>query len=309
MTTNHDGIRLRDVAKSYGSAHVLHGVTFDCPPGTVTGLLGPNGSGKSTAMRTMIDLTRADAGTVTYGRTPYRDLALPGRSVGSVLDPGAHHPGRSVHETLMIAAIMTDAPRSRVNDLIAMLGLSSVARRRFGALSLGMKQRVALGLALIGNPRYLILDEPMNGLDIETGAWLRDTLVRHAHTAGGVVLVSTHLLNELQLFADRLVVLSQGTIAYSGPVRPPQTRVRTVVTPADVDLFRRALDRRGIAHTPDATGRGLVVEAAPRAVSEISVSDAILIDELTAVTESIADLYRSLTQGDYRTEGTVLDHG
>ncbi|AZS42725.1 putative ABC transporter ATP-binding protein YxlF [Microbacterium oleivorans] len=301
------GIRVRSVSKSYGGKRVLDDVSFDIPAGTVTGLLGPNGSGKSTAMRSMLGLTIADAGSTTFDGVPYRDLAQPGRTVGALLDPGAHHPGRSVRDTLASAAILAGVPLERARELTGTLGLATAERRRFGALSLGMKQRVALALALLGRPRHLILDEPMNGLDIETADWLRKTLVHHAHTTGGSVLVSTHLLQELQTFADRIVVLSEGAIRYSGDVNELTSGRNATVVAVDPDLMRRALTSRGIPFTTDADGSRFAVGVDPRSLSQICIADAIVIDELAEDRESISDLYRRLTRGQYHVEGDVLD--
>lgn len=302
------GIRVRGVTKTYRTTRVLDGVSFDIPAGTVTGLLGPNGSGKSTAMRTMLGLTIPDRGSTTFDGVAFRDLALPGRTVGALLDPSAHHPGRSVQDTLAGAALLAGAPRERVGELIATLGLASAARRRFGALSLGMKQRVALAVALVGRPRHLILDEPMNGLDIETAEWLRGMLMRHAHTTGGSVLVSTHLLEELQTFADRIVVLSEGAIRYSGAVGDlAPGAARATVVAADADLLRRALTSRGIPFRLDADTGRFSVETDPRSLSRLCLADGIVIDELAQDRESISDIYRRLTRGQYRVEGDVLD--
>ncbi len=301
------GIRVSGVSKAYGAKRVLDDVSFDIPSGTVTGLLGPNGSGKSTAMRAMLGLTIADAGSTTFDGILFRDLAQPGRTVGALLDPGAHHPGRSVEDTLATAAILTGSPRERVSELIATLGLASAARRRFGALSLGMKQRVALAVALVGRPRHLILDEPMNGLDIETGDWLRSTLVHHAHTTGGCVLVSTHLLQELQTFADRIVVLSEGAIRYSGEVGDLTAEKNATAIAVDPDLLRRALTTRGIPFSVRPEDGRFSVGIDPRSLSEICIADSIVLDELAEDRESISDLYRRLTRGQYRVEGDVFD--
>lgn len=301
------GVRVTGVSKTYRTTRVLDSISFDVPAGTVTGLLGPNGSGKSTAMRAMLGLTIPDEGTTTFDGVPFRDLPHPGRTVGALLDPGAHHPGRSVHDTLAGAAILVGAPRGRASELIDALGLAPAARRRFGALSLGMKQRVALAVALVGRPRHLILDEPMNGLDIETADWLRTTLVHHAHTTGGSVLVSTHLLEELQTFADRIVVLSEGGIRHSGAVGDLTSATRATVVPADPERLRRALADRGIPFTAAPDGSRFSVDTDPRSLSLLLIADGIAIDELAEDRESISTLYRRLTRGEYRVEGDVLD--
>ncbi|MFT4052750.1 MAG: ABC transporter ATP-binding protein [Microbacterium sp.] len=291
------GIDVVGVSKSYGPVRVLSDVSFSCPLGSVTGLLGPNGSGKSTVMRIMLALAHADDGVVVYDGHEYRELRVPSQYVGAMIDPAAHHSGRSVAETLAGAAILADVPLSRSREVMDLLGLGSVRRRRFGALSLGMKQRVGLAIALIGRPKYLILDEPMNGLDIESSDWLRDTLTSHARD-GGAVLLSTHLLQELQGFADRLVVLSQGRVTFSGGVddSPPEHALVRVPEP---DLLRLSLDRRGIDYTWEQTSLHFRVRAHPLAIGRILLEDAILVEELVWERESIRDTYMRLTQGEY----------
>lgn len=307
MPREHDtGIRVTGVSKSYRKKRVLDDITFDVPAGTITGLLGPNGSGKSTVMRAMLGLTLTDSGSTTFDGIPYRDLPQPGRCVGALLDPTAHHPGRSVEDTLSSAAVLAGVPIERARGLIAILGLASASHRRFGALSLGMKQRLALALALMGSPRHLILDEPMNGLDIETADWLRTTLIQHAHATGGSVLVSTHLLEELQTFADRIVVLSEGTIRYVGEVDQLSPETGTKVVAADPEAMMRALQSRALSFRFDRESSRFFVGTAPRSLSKICISESILIDELGEDRESISDVYRRLTRGEYRVEGDAI---
>lgn len=291
------GVDVCQVSKMYGAVSVLEDVSFTCPPGSVTGLLGPNGSGKSTVMRIMLGLAHADRGTVRYGGSAYRDIPHPARVVGAMVDPAAHHPGRSVAETLAAAAILADVPHARSREIIDALGLGAVRRRRFGALSLGMKQRVGLGIAFIGKPSSLIFDEPMNGLDIETSAWLRDALSQHARE-GGVVLLSTHLLQELQGFADRLVVLSQGRVTYAGGVEQSGPD-HALVKVAESERFRSCLERRGIEHSWDADSMRFRVRAHPLVIGQIFLDEAILVEELAWDRESIRDTYLRLTHGDH----------
>lgn len=302
------GIRVAGLAKSYRGTRVLRDVSFDCPGGSITGLLGPNGSGKSTTMRAMLGLTRPDAGSIVFDGLAYRDVPVPGRVVGAVLDPLAHHPGRTVDETLAAAATLMDVPVHHSREMVASLGLGSVRRRRFGALSLGMKQRVSLAIALLGRPRHLVLDEPMNGLDVETSAWLRDALVRHAHTQGGAVLVSTHLLHELQTFADRIVILSRGCTTYSGAVATPDAIARADVVAVDAGQMRRALRAHGLAFAEDESTGRFRVTASVRAVSEVCIQERVVVDELTPVRESIEDAYLRLTEGEYAVQGDAVDH-
>lgn len=308
MPPDHDaGILVSGLSKTYRKKSVLTDVSFSVPAGSITGLLGPNGSGKSTVMRSMVGLTAADAGTTTFDGSFYRDLPHPGQTVGALLDPTAHHPGRSVRDTLATAAVLAGVTAHRARELTDVLGLASVSRRRFGALSLGMKQRVALGVALIGSPRYLLLDEPLNGLDIETTDWLRTTLLHHAHSTGGSVLVSTHLLEELQTWADRIIVLSEGQIRFSGSVSTLDSNAVAAVTVAEPDRLQHALTSRGIRFRIEPDSRRLAVDLNTRALSRICIAENIEIDELSSARGSISDAYRRLTRGQYQVEGDVLE--
>lgn len=310
MSGNERGLQVSEVSKSYAGTRVLESVTFTCAPGRITGLLGPNGSGKSTVMRIMLALARADSGAVTFDCTPFEHLASPGRVVGAMVDPGAHHPGRNVRETLAHAAILMNVPLTRSREVMDTLGLASVGRRRFGALSLGMKQRVSLAIALMARPRYLILDEPMNGLDVETADWLREALVHQARVQDACVLLSTHLLEELQSFADDIVVLNRGEVSFAGAVSE-QDRSRCVVVTSEPVRLRRALDLRGIvyASAPTTPGQGdeiesFQIDADHRAVGLILRDEAILIHELAPSRESIRATYARVTDGAFRARGT-----
>ena len=186
-----DGIVVRGLMTSFGRDTVLDDVTFTCPPGQITAFLGPNGAGKSTTLRIAAGLSWADAGEVRFGGQLRSDMPMPGRVVGFVLDASALHPGRGALETLRLAAIASAERKGRAVEMLEAVGLASVARRRVGQLSLGMRQRLAMGCALLAQPRYLVLDAPVNGLDVEGVLWVRDVLQRCA-AAGGTVLLSSH---------------------------------------------------------------------------------------------------------------------
>jgi ABC-2 type transport system ATP-binding protein len=190
-------------------------VTFHCEPGTITGFLGPNGAGKSTTLRMITGLARPDSGQATVAGHPFTQLPNPGRVAGTLLDASAMNSGRTGRATLRIAATVTGMPATRVDDLLETVGLTDAASRRVGSYSLGMRQRLGLALALIGDPRVLILDEPANGLDPEGTAWIRGML-RDFADRGGTVLLSSHLLHEVQATADHLVIIAAGRIAAQG---------------------------------------------------------------------------------------------
>ena len=204
-------IEIRDLTKRYGATLAVDRLSFDVLPGAVTGFLGPNGAGKSTTMRVLLDLDAPDAGKARIGGRRYRELPWPLREVGAVLDAKAFHPGRSVHAHLAALAAASAIPRSRVEEVLGLVGLDGVAGRRAGNLSLGMAQRLGIAAALLGDPGVLLLDEPANGLDPEGIRWMR-TLLRSLAAEGRVVFVSSHLIGEMALTAERLVVIGRGRL-------------------------------------------------------------------------------------------------
>jgi ABC-2 type transport system ATP-binding protein len=258
-----------NVSKSYGSVRAVQGVSFSCQPGSVTGFIGPNGSGKSTTLKMIAGLVRPDEGSITFDGILYKDLPNPGIEAGFLLDPSAHHPGRSVRETVALPAIMMGLPMTRVDAVVAMVGLSQAGRRRVGALSLGMRQRLSLAIALLGEPRSLILDEPGNGLDIEGMTWLKSFLRAYADE-GGSVLVSSHLLNELETYADQVVIIDRGRIVSTSSIDDlTKTNITEVKGPNIQDL-ERALEAEGMAtrrHSGE-FGTAILVEAAPEQVGD-----------------------------------------
>jgi ABC-2 type transport system ATP-binding protein len=208
-------ITATSLTKRYRRVAAVDDVTFSCEPGTITGFLGRNGAGKSTTLRMITGLTRPDAGRATVAGKPFAQLPNPARTVGTLLDAAALHDGRTGRETLQIACTVTGLPKARASDLLDAVGLSGDANRRVGTYSLGMRQRLGLAHALVGQPSVLILDEPANGLDPEGIAWIR-TLLRDFADRGGTVLLSSHLLAEVQAAADHLVIIDQGRVVASG---------------------------------------------------------------------------------------------
>ena len=211
-------IEVDALVKRYGSTTAVDGLTFAARPGTVTGFLGPNGAGKSTTMRMIVGLERPTSGTATVDGRPYADLRAPLRSVGVMLDARSVHPGRTAFRHLLAQARTHGIPRSRVDEVIGMTGLGSVAGRRAGTFSLGMGQRLGIAGALLGDPGTLILDEPVNGLDPDGVLWVRG-LVRDLAAEGRTVLLSSHLMHELALCADRVVIIGQGRLLADAPVQ------------------------------------------------------------------------------------------
>ena len=202
---------VENLSKRYGRTTAVSDLSFTVPDGAVTGFLGPNGSGKSTTMRCMLGLDRADAGRVLVDGRPFSAHAGPAHAVGAMLDSGWYHPGRTARGHLKVTAASAGIPSARVDEVLDVVGLTPVASRRVGGFSLGMKQRLGLAAALLGDPHNLLLDEPVNGLDPEGVHWMRQVM-RRAADEGKAVLVSSHLLSEMQMVADRLVVIGRGTL-------------------------------------------------------------------------------------------------
>ncbi len=243
-------ITVENLTKRYHSlltrqSHVaVDDVSFRCEAGTITGFLGPNGAGKSTTLRMLTGLTPPTSGWVTIDGSAYVDLPNPGRLVGVMLDAAAQHPGRTGLETLKLTARLLNVPTAKAADMLERVGLADAARRRVGNYSLGMRQRLGIASALIGDPAVLVLDEPANGMDPEGIRWMRGLLQDFA-AGGGTVLLSSHLLGEVQATADRLVVIGHGRIVADGAMDQLLAGSGTVVRALDVLALRAALAASG----------------------------------------------------------------
>ncbi len=247
-------ITIENLSKTYGGTSVVRDISFKARPGRVTGFLGPNGAGKSTSMRMMVGLTTPTSGTATINERRFVDLPNPGREVGVMLDASAQHAGRTGRETLTIAQRMMGIPASRVAELLELVSLTATeADRRVGNYSLGMRQRLGIAAALIGDPQVLILDEPANGLDPAGIRWMRD-LLRDYADHGGTVLLSSHLLNEIEIIADDIVMIGQGRIVCQGSKTELLQAAGTVVRSPDSERLHRALVAAGIAATESGDG-------------------------------------------------------
>jgi ABC-2 type transport system ATP-binding protein len=239
-------ITVNSLTKKYGGTTAVRDITFSARPGRVTGFLGPNGAGKSTSMRMMVGLTQPTEGTAEISGRRFADLPNPGREVGVMLDASAQHAGRTGREILTIAQQIMGVPASRVPELLELVGLTSTeADRRVGSYSLGMRQRLGIAAALIGDPPVLILDEPANGLDPAGIRWMRDLLRGYADH-GGTVLLSSHLLAEIEIIADDIVMIGQGRIVCQGAKSDLLQAAGTVVRAVDAVALRQALTASGI---------------------------------------------------------------
>lgn len=288
-------IEICGLRKRYGSRDVVCDLTFDVPAGTITGFLGRNGAGKSTALRVLLGLARASAGTATVCGRPYAALDHPARRVGVVLETGGFHPGRTGRAHLGVLAAAAGLPGRRVTDVLDQVQLTAAAGRRVGGYSLGMRQRLALATALLGEPEVLILDEPTNGLDPLGVRELRDLLREHA-AKGGTVLVSSHQLAEVAQVIDQVVIIHEGRLVTSGPAaellgRTSSVRVRT----PDADRLQQAL-----AHTGAAVDRlasdVLVVRGCPQEqIGALAARERMVLTEIGATAPSLEDVFIELT--------------
>ena len=290
------------LTKSYDGVPVVRDVSLHCEPGTITGFLGANGAGKSTTLKMIAGLVRPDHGTATIDGRPFVELPNPTRVVGMLLDASAMHPGRSGRATLMIAARMAGVQPRRVDDVLELVGLADAADKRVGTYSLGMRQRLGVGQALVGEPRALILDEPANGLDPEGIAWMR-TLLRDFADHGGTVLLSSHLLHEVQATADHLVVISGGAIVAAGRLDDLLASSTILVRSPDPAALAAALRAARIDHVAGPGDAFTVDVAGGRVTTEVLAGVArdhqVLLTELReAETNELEQLFSSLTAAD-----------
>ncbi|RPE77969.1 MULTISPECIES: ATP-binding cassette domain-containing protein [unclassified Frondihabitans] len=291
-------LSVQGLTKTYRGKTAVHAASFDCAGGTITGFVGPNGSGKSTTLRMILGHTRADAGQAYFDGVPYVDLHNPGRTVGVLLDASAHHDGRTVRETLRLAALTIGVTKARTRACQTAVGLESVGNKRVGSLSLGMRQRLGIAVATLGAPRFLILDEPANGLDPEGIRWLRQLLKSFAAT-GGTALVSSHQLAELEMVADKLIVIDRGRAREQEP-RAFRPAYESVVSTENDVLFRERLTSRGINAHANSDHTALLVEAAPDIVGRIARDSTIAIDSLTsAPLQTLEDFFLETTSGEH----------
>ncbi len=296
-------LQIDQLTKRYGHETVVHDLSFTVQPGRVTGFLGPNGAGKSTVMKVLLGLASATAGNATIGQRRYRDLEDPPRTVGVVLEPNAFHPGRSARNHLRILADGGGFPRARVEEMLEAVDLAPVADRRAGAFSLGMRQRLSLAAALLGDPPVVVLDEPGNGLDPQGIRWLRDLLRGRAET-GSTVFVSSHLLAEVEHLADDVVVINKGRLVTAGPLAELQQAGTTVRTPAPAELAEVLADAGAVVR-PGAERSLVVLGMEIGDIGDRALAAGIALHELSPQTGSLEDLFLGWTDS----EATVPDPG
>ena len=292
-------IHVENLTKDYRGMRAVDGVSFTCEPGTVTGFLGPNGAGKSTTLRILTGLTPATAGSATIGGVRFADLPNPGTQVGVLLDASAQHAGRTGREVLALGALTMGLPMSRVDDMLGLVSLTpGEAKRRIRNYSLGMRQRLGIAHALLGDPKVLILDEPANGLDPAGIHWMR-SLLRTFAERGGTVLLSSHLLHEIQIIADELIVIGRGKIVAQGTKDELLSGAGTFVRATDPAALAAAFDAAGVTAT--ANGNGFNVDAAPEAVATIAAEAGVVVVEIRESSQGgLEDMFLQLTSDSQR---------
>ena len=287
-------IQVSGLTKRYGGRTVVDDVSFSLEPGTVTGFLGPNGAGKTTTMRMLTGLVPPTAGTALVDGRPYAELPNPGAVMGTLLDAGAVHPGRTGRTHLRLLAAAIGVPASRVDEVLESVGLADAAGRRVRGYSLGMRQRLGIAAALLADPPVLMFDEPANGLDPEGIRWMRSLLRGHA-ARGGTVLLSSHLLGEVEHTVDRLLVIGNGRIVADGPVASLLGSDGVSVHAFDTAGLASDLRAKGYAVSPGDDGALVVSGAAPADVGAVAAAGGHVLSELRPLQRGLEDVFFSLT--------------
>jgi ABC-2 type transport system ATP-binding protein len=301
-------LEFKDVTKRYGHEVALDSLTFTVQPGRVTGFLGPNGAGKSTAMKILLDLARADSGHATIGGRRYRETPDPARVVGVVLEPNAFHPGRSGRNHLRILADGAGIEPCRITELLDAVDLTHAADRHVGDYSLGMRQRLGLAAALLGDPPVLVLDEPGNGLDPQGIHWLRD-LLRERAASGGTVFVSSHLLAEVEHLADEIVVINHGRLVTTAALATLQ-KVGTSVRTEAPGRLTELLTAYGATVRPGTEGELVVRGVDIAEIGDRACAAGIALHELAPQAGSLEELFLEWTNDDNsHVEGVATDEG
>jgi len=294
-------IEVRNLTKRFGSFTAVDDLSFTVEPGRVTGFLGPNGAGKTTTLRMLLGLITPTSGSATIGGRDYRDIDSPMSVVGSALEATNFHPGRTGRNHLRVLADTMGVGAARVDEMLELVGIPAAARKRAGGYSMGMRQRLGLAAALLGDPEVLILDEPANGLDPEGIRWLRGFL-RHLSSQGKTVLISSHMLQEVEQTVDDVVIISNGRLVKQGAMSELHGSGGAIVKTSDTDALAGAL--RVADLTSSAHEGGLLVDTADlRLVGDVALRAGLPVYELRAATTDLEDVFFQLTEGTNRNLG------
>jgi ABC-2 type transport system ATP-binding protein len=304
----HDGsgrIVVQNLTKQFGPVAAVQNLSFTVEPGSVTGFLGPNGAGKTTTLRMLLGLVTPTAGSTLINGRPFNQLGNPARVVGAVLEAQGFHPKRTARNHLRVYAAAIGVPDQRADQVLQLVGLGAAADRKAGGFSLGMKQRLALATALLGDPQVLVLDEPSNGLDPEGIAWLRTFLQSYARS-GRTVLISSHLLAEIEQTVDQVVIISRGQTMYYGDLNQLRSsqQSRVLVQPSDVGGLVAALQADGITgieQVPD--GRLAITGVDPKQVADLALKAGVSIYGIQEEKVDLEQLFFQLTNGQFAAPG------
>lgn len=295
-------VEVTGLTKRFGGFVAVDDLTFSVAPGRITGFLGPNGAGKTTTLRMLLGLVRPTSGTATIGGVAYRDLPHPLGTVGAALEATNFHPGRSGRDHLRVLADAGSIPLSRVDELLELTGIPAAARKRAGEYSMGMRQRLGLAAALLGDPAVLVLDEPANGLDPEGIRWLRGFL-RHLSHDGKTILVSSHLLQEVAQTVDDVVIIANGRLVTAGPIEALRGTPGAVVRTSDREALAGALRVADVTSSPGADGTLVADTEDLRLVGDVALRAGLPIYGLEPRRADLESLYFSLTEGTNRNLG------
>ncbi len=291
-------IQIRGLAKSFKDFTAVNDLTFEVQPGRITGFLGPNGAGKTTTLRMLLGLVKPTAGEGLIGGQRYADLPAPLKVVGAALEATNFHPGRSGRDHLRVLAATHHIPDSRVDEMLELVGIPAAARKRAGGYSMGMRQRLGLAAAMLGDPQVLILDEPANGLDPEGIRWLRG-LLRALASEGKTILISSHLLSEVEQTVDDVVIIANGRLVRQGTIEELHGETTSLVRSSDPQALIAALGERGITGTPDSEHGEDAIEARSSdlvAVGEAAHAGGVAVHELRSLRTDLERLYFQLTE-------------
>lgn len=292
-------IEARGLTKRYGEKVAVDQLTFEVTPGRVTGFLGPNGAGKSTTMRLIMGLDYPSAGTVTVNGHRYHDLEWPLREVGGLLEAKAVHPGRSAFNHLLMLAQTNSIPGRRVDEVLDLVGLSSVSKTRVGSFSLGMGQRLGIAVALLGDPEVLLFDEPINGLDTDGIRWVRG-LLRSLAAEGRTILVSSHLMAEMALTADQVIVVARGCLVADMPIdefTSKNSQRSVLVRSPQLQQLRSLLQGAGASTTDQGDGSISVVGMEADAIGDLAASHSLVLHELAPQSGTLEEAFVESTEG------------
>ena len=294
-------IEIRNLTKRFGSFVAVDDLSFDVEPGRITGFLGPNGAGKTTTLRMLLGLVHQSEGTATIDGQRYVDLADPQGTVGAALEATNFHPGRSGRDHLRVLADAGRIPLTRVDELLELTGIPAAARKRAGEYSMGMRQRLGLAAALLGDPRVLVLDEPANGLDPEGIRWLRGFL-RHLSNEGKTILVSSHLLQEVEQTVDEVVIIANGRLVRSGNIAELHGSPSALVRTSDPERLAGALRVADVTTSPGSDGVLVADTTDLRLIGDVALRAGLPIYGLEARRADLEALFFELTEGTNRNE-------